>query len=70
MASFKGGVGAMRDAASDNKVALADTTHIWENLGSIGIPYETLLANGLNHPNDLGHEFFAACLMELLKPGN
>lgn len=68
MAGFAEGVQAMRDATADNKVALADTTCIWQNLHSIGIPYETLLANGLNHPNDLGHEFFAASLIELMMP--
>lgn len=67
MGSFKVSVDAMRTAASENKVALADTANIWENLWSIGIAYETLLANGLNHPNDLGHDFFAASLMELFK---
>ena len=30
--------------------------------------YEILLANGINHPNDLGHEFFAECLMRLVRP--
>jgi lysophospholipase L1-like esterase len=68
MASFNVSVEAMRTAAADNKVALADVSHIWANLSSVGIAYETLLANGLNHPNDLGHEFFAASVMELLKP--
>jgi len=70
MGGFTAGVQAMRDAASENKVALADSTNIWAHLRSIGIPYETLLANGLNHPNDAGHEFFAASLIELMKPGN
>ena len=68
MASFNVSVEAMRTAAVDNKVALADASHIWANLSRIGFPYETLLANGLNHPDDLGHEFFAASLMELLAP--
>lgn len=70
MSGFEAGVQAMRDAASDNKVALADTTNIWQHLRGIGIPYETLLANGLNHPNDFGHEFFAASLMELMRPSD
>ena len=68
MGSFSAGVGAMRQAAVDNKVALADAANIWASLRAIGIPYETLLANGLNHPNDLGHEFFAESIMELLRP--
>lgn len=60
---------ALRKAAADNKVALADSANIWENLAKIGIPYMTLNANGINHPDDLGHEFFAACLMRLMSPG-
>ena len=68
MGNFDKSIPAMRQAALDNKVALADTTYIWENLRSLGIPYETLEANGINHPNNLGHEFFAECLMRLMKP--
>ncbi len=60
---------ALRKAAADNKVALADANNIWANLRTIGIPYMTLNANGINHPDDLGHEFFAACLMRLMSPG-
>ncbi len=67
MGSFDASVGAMRQAAKDNGMALADTANIWANLARVGIPYETLEANGINHPNDLGHEFFTACLMELMK---
>ena len=65
---YNGAVDAMRRVAEDNKVALADTTNIWANLSKVGIPYLTLLANGINHPNDLGHDFFTAGLMDLLKP--
>lgn len=68
MGSFGASVEAMRVAARENRAALADTAIIWANLSKVGIPYETLLANGINHPNDLGHEFFAATLMELLHP--
>lgn len=67
MNGFDKSADAMRQAAADNKVALADANNIWINLRALGIPYYTLLANGINHPNDLGHEFFTASLMELLK---
>lgn len=67
MGNFNTSVDAMRQAAVDNKVVLADAANIWANLRVVGIPYETLLANGLNHPNDLGHEFFAVSIMELLR---
>jgi len=69
MRGYKESVDAMRKAAVDNKVALADASNIWANLGSVGFPYEILLANVLNHPNDLGHEFFTASLMQLMQPG-
>ena len=68
MASFDGSVAAMRKAAEENGAALGDTAKVWANLRAVGIPYETLLANGINHPNDLGHEFFAECLMRLAGP--
>lgn len=66
MGNFDKSIPAMRKAASENRVALGDTTHIWDNLRGMGIPYEILEANGINHPNDLGHEFFAETLMLLL----
>jgi hypothetical protein len=66
MAGFDKSVAAMRKAAQTNGAALADTTNVWANLRGVGIPYETLLANGINHPDDLGHEFFAECLMRLM----
>ncbi len=66
MGNFPNSIPAMRAAAARNKVALGDTTNIWANLRRIGVPYESLLANGINHPDDLGHEFFAATLMQLM----
>lgn len=66
MGNFEKAVAAMRQASVDNNVALADTTNIWANLRSIGLPYETLLANEINHPNNLGHEFFSESLMSVL----
>jgi len=59
---------AIRKAAVDNKVAVADASNIWQHLPDAQIPFESLLANGINHPNDLGHRFFAECLMKLLAP--
>ena len=35
----------------------------WEQLEFQGIPYETLLKNGINHPDDRGHRIFAEELM-------
>lgn len=68
MGSFHAAVEAMRRAAAANRAAVADATNIWANLHRVGIPYTTLLANEINHPNDLGHEFFAECLAKALGP--
>lgn len=68
MGNFAVSVPAMRHAAQDNQVALADSAYIWDNLRALGIPYESLEANGINHPNDLGHDFFATSLMKLMSP--
>lgn len=69
LGTFDAAANAMREAAAENHVALADTSHIWANLHLAGIPYDTLLANGINHPNNLGHQFFADSLMDLLASG-
>lgn len=68
MANFPVGADAMRQAAMENRVGLADANNVWMNLSKVGIPYYSLLANGINHPNDLGHEIFASCIMQLLQP--
>jgi len=66
MGNFDKSVSAMRKAAADNKAALGDVANIWEHLRELGIPYMILEANGINHPNDLGHEFYAETLMTLM----
>ncbi|MEI6915964.1 MAG: SGNH/GDSL hydrolase family protein [Armatimonadota bacterium] len=58
-------VKALREFAIKHDVALADTSLRWGHLMSEGIPYLTLLANSINHPDDRGHEMFAQSLMEL-----
>jgi lysophospholipase L1-like esterase len=68
MGNFQNSVPAMRRVAAERKVALGDTANIWASLRGLGIPYETLEANAINHPNDLGHEFFTATLMKLMSP--
>lgn len=50
---------------SEPGLALADTSRHWEHLAAQGIPYQTLLVNSLNHPDDRGHAIFADALMEL-----
>jgi hypothetical protein len=48
-------------------VALADASLRWGHLLQEGIPYPTLLANSINHPDDRGHQLFALSLMELFQ---
>ena len=54
---------ALRDFARDHGLALADAAARWEHLAQEGIPYVTLLHNGINHPDDRGHLLFAEELL-------
>jgi lysophospholipase L1-like esterase len=56
---------ALRKLAIEQKVGLADAARRWELLEYDGIPYETLLLNGINHPDARGHALFADELMRL-----
>ena len=60
------GVMFLRRFAEEHKVPLADASKRWEELQDLGVPYETLLRNGINHPDDRGHAFFADELMKVL----
>ncbi len=53
----------LREFAAGNDVPLADASRRWELLEKMGVPYETLLRNGINHPDDRGHLIFAEELM-------
>lgn len=55
---------ALREIAEEKKVGLADAARAWQNLCQIGIPYTTLLYNGINHPDDRGHQIFIDELMK------
>lgn len=54
---------ALREFADSRGLALADASARWEHLAKEGIPYVTLLRNGINHPDDRGHAIFADELM-------
>ena len=54
----------LRKIAREKGVGLADASKRWEHLAKEGIPYVTLLYNGINHPDDRGHLLFVE---ELLK---
>ncbi len=60
-------VAFLRRFAEENRVPLADVSKRWEQLEVMGVPYETLLRNGINHPDDRGHAIFADELMRLLE---
>jgi lysophospholipase L1-like esterase len=55
---------ALREFARENRIALADASARWEHLWREGIPYVTLLRNGINHPDPRGHRLFAEELMK------
>jgi len=61
------GVMFLRRFAEEHRVPLADASKRWEELEDLGVPYETLLRNGINHPDDRGHAFFAEELMRVLE---
>jgi lysophospholipase L1-like esterase len=58
-------VRGLRRFAAENHVALADASREWCRLWRRGIPYVTLLANSINHPDARGHQIFADTLIAL-----
>lgn len=53
----------LRNIAREKGVGLADASRRWEHLAKEGIPYVTLLYNGINHPDDRGHRIFGEELL-------
>ncbi len=60
-------VQAIRELAAEEQVCLADARAVWEKAAEAGIPWELLLANGINHPSVEGHEVYAKVLMKLFE---
>jgi len=58
-------VAFLRQIAEEKQVALADASKRWEHLAAEGIPYFIHLRNGINHPDDFGHQLFVDELMRL-----
>lgn len=58
-------VKGLRAFAARNNVALADASVLWCRLWRQGIPYMTLEANSINHPDARGHQLFVDALMAL-----
>jgi len=54
---------ALRAFADRHQLAVADASSRWAHLWKEGLPYVTLLRNGINHPDDRGHAIFADELM-------
>ena len=50
------------------KLPLADASLLYGHLRKEGIPYEILLANGINHPDRRGMALFSRALLELFRP--
>lgn len=62
-------VRGLRRFAAENQVALADASRRWCRLHAQGLPYTTLLANAINHPDARGQALFADALMALFPGG-
>lgn len=58
-------VSGLREFAGRHPVALADASRRYGRLWRQGIPYNTLMLNGINHPDARGMKIFADALMEL-----
>lgn len=58
-------VRGLKEFAAKNTVALADASTEWCRLWRQGLPYITLLANNINHPDARGHAIFAKVLIGL-----
>jgi hypothetical protein len=63
-------VRALREFCRNNRVALADASRLYGRLWRQGIPFLTLMENGINHPNPAGHAIFAESLTVLFPPAN
>jgi lysophospholipase L1-like esterase len=55
----------LREFAARNRTALADASRRYGRLWRQGIPYNTLMLNSINHPDERGMKLFADALMEL-----
>jgi hypothetical protein len=57
----------LRQIALEKNVGLSDAAKRWEHLWREGLPYITLLYNGINHPDDRGHKLFVDELMKFFE---
>lgn len=61
-------VALLLEFAARHRLAVADASSRWGHLWKEGLPYPTLLHNGINHPDDRGHAIFADELMKCFAP--
>jgi len=47
-------------------VAVADVYARWETLETRGVDTTAMLLNGLNHPDEAGHQLAAETIMEVI----
>jgi lysophospholipase L1-like esterase len=59
-------VDAMRLAAREEDVLLADAYRAWQDMASAGVDTTALLANGINHPFGAAHRFFTEAILGVL----
>ncbi|OQB34648.1 MAG: GDSL-like Lipase/Acylhydrolase [Candidatus Hydrogenedentes bacterium ADurb.Bin179] len=61
----RGYVRGLKAFGQANNIAVADASALYCNLWRQGLPYMTLMANAINHPDVRGHKLFADALMGL-----
>ena len=66
LSTLESRVEIMRSIAKEQDVCLADAYMVWSAFKEAGHPVTRLLANGVNHPSEAGHELFARVLMKLI----
>jgi lysophospholipase L1-like esterase len=59
----RSGVAVMREVSREKGVGVADASLRWAHLDEEGLPYITLLASGINHPDNRGHALYARELL-------
>jgi len=57
----------LRQFANDEHIALADAARYYGQLWKLGIPYNTLMTNNINHPDRAGMAIFANALMAIFE---
>jgi len=57
----------LRQFAHDEHIALADAARYYGQLWKLGIPYNTLMTNNINHPDRAGMAIFAKALMAIFE---